>query len=163
MDKIRWYELIRSLFFIHVVASLLVFVLPSVASAQGETTSAIVGQVTDPSGAAVSGANVMVINTETGATRSAHTDNDAAAVLRCRPLSGRRWLFLDAHQWLARCAAKVIRTSPVRSLGVFFPSLKTLLMPREPISAPFGVNVPGLPLAGFQLTLIGRIWVIPEV
>jgi hypothetical protein len=35
-------------------------------------------------------------------------------------------------------------------------------MPREPISAPFGVNVPGLPLAGFQLTLIGRIWVIPE-
>jgi hypothetical protein len=36
-------------------------------------------------------------------------------------------------------------------------------MPREPISAPFGVNVLGLPLAGFQLTLIGRIWVIPEV
>jgi hypothetical protein len=35
-------------------------------------------------------------------------------------------------------------------------------MPREPISAPFGVNVLGLPLAGFQLTLIGRIWVIPE-
>jgi hypothetical protein len=58
------------------VASLLVFALPSVASAQGETTSAIVGQVTDPSGAAVPGATVTIINLETGATRSAHTDNN---------------------------------------------------------------------------------------
>ena len=44
----------------------------------------------------------------------------------------------------------------------FFSSLKTLLMPKEPISAPLGVNVPGLPMAGFQLTLHGRIWVTPE-
>src|SRR5271167_4055133 len=45
----------------------------------------------------------------------------------------------------------------------FFSSLKTLLMPTEPIRAPVGVNVPGLPMAGFQLTLHGRIWVTPEV
>ena len=44
----------------------------------------------------------------------------------------------------------------------FFSSLKTLLMPKEPIRAPLGVNVPGLTMAGFQLTLHGRIWVIPE-
>src|SRR5437870_8820627 len=35
-------------------------------------------------------------------------------------------------------------------------------MPKEPIRAPLGVNVPGLTMAGFQLTLHGRIWVIPE-
>src|SRR5271166_4599468 len=45
----------------------------------------------------------------------------------------------------------------------FFSSLKTLLMPTEPIRAPVGVNVPGLPMAGFQLTLHGRIWVTTEV
>src|SRR5215469_5388481 len=44
----------------------------------------------------------------------------------------------------------------------FFSSLKTLLMPREPIRAPLGVNVPGSSLAGFQVTLFGRIWVTPE-
>src|SRR5207302_9772218 len=44
----------------------------------------------------------------------------------------------------------------------FFSSLKTLLMPKEPIRAPLGVNVPGFPMAGFQLTLHGRIWVTPE-
>src|SRR5271167_416318 len=67
--------MIRSLLFL-LVASLLLFALPSIAFAQGETTSAIVGQVTDPSGAAVSGASVTIANTETGAARSAHTDND---------------------------------------------------------------------------------------
>jgi hypothetical protein len=35
-------------------------------------------------------------------------------------------------------------------------------MPKEPIRAPLGVNVRGLPMAGFQLTLHGRIWVTPE-
>ena len=44
----------------------------------------------------------------------------------------------------------------------FLSLLKTLLMPREPIKAPSGVNVPGFPMAGFQLTLYGRIWVTPE-
>jgi hypothetical protein len=41
--------------------------------------------------------------------------------------------------------------------------LKTLLMPSEPTRALSGVNVPGFPMAGFQLTLYGRIWVTPEV
>src|SRR5712672_1215371 len=44
----------------------------------------------------------------------------------------------------------------------FFSSLKTLLMPREPIRAPLGVNVPGFAMAGFQVTLHGRIWVTAE-
>src|SRR5215469_13656205 len=44
----------------------------------------------------------------------------------------------------------------------FFSSLKTLLIPREPIKAPLGVNVPGSSLAGFQVTLFGRIWATPE-
>src|ERR1700687_585309 len=37
----------------------------------------------------------------------------------------------------------------------FFSSLKTLLMPTEPIRAPVGVNVPGF--------THGRFWVTPEV
>src|SRR5262245_29188623 len=45
----------------------------------------------------------------------------------------------------------------------FFSSLKTLLMPREPIKALLAVNVLGSALAGFQVTLFGRIWVTPEV
>jgi hypothetical protein len=36
-------------------------------------------------------------------------------------------------------------------------------MPKEPIRVPLGVNVPGLTVAGFQLTLHGRFWVTPEV
>src|SRR5450432_4562161 len=69
--------MMRSLISIsHIVVSMLFCAFPSIASAQGETTSAIVGRVTDPGGAAVPGANVTIANTETGATRSAHTDND---------------------------------------------------------------------------------------
>src|SRR5439155_21573413 len=44
----------------------------------------------------------------------------------------------------------------------FLSVLKTLLMPSEPIRALSGVNVPGFPMAGFQLTLYGRIWATPE-
>ena len=43
--------------------------------AQGETTSAIVGTVVDPSGAALPGAAVTIINTETGLKRNAMTDD----------------------------------------------------------------------------------------
>jgi hypothetical protein len=42
---------------------------------QGETTSAIVGMVTDPSGAAAPGATVTATSTETGAKRSTTTDD----------------------------------------------------------------------------------------
>ena len=45
------------------------------ASAQGETTSAIVGTVVDPSGAALPGATVTIAGTETGSRRSVKTDD----------------------------------------------------------------------------------------
>jgi len=48
--------------------------LPAAAFPQGETTSAIVGQVSDVSGAAVPGATVTITNRETGLRRSAKTD-----------------------------------------------------------------------------------------
>lgn len=43
--------------------------------AQGETTSAILGVVLDPSGASLPGATVTIVNTDTGSTRVATTDN----------------------------------------------------------------------------------------
>jgi hypothetical protein len=43
--------------------------------AQGETTSAILGQVTDPTGAAVTRANVTITNRDTGLKRTARTDD----------------------------------------------------------------------------------------
>jgi len=45
------------------------------AMAQGETTSAIVGQVSDTANAALTGATVTITNRETRATRTAKTDN----------------------------------------------------------------------------------------
>ena len=47
-------------------------VFPSRAFAQGETTSAIVGEVTDSTGAVVPGASITITNQETGLKRSAH-------------------------------------------------------------------------------------------
>jgi len=44
--------------------------------AQGETTSALVGQVTDPTGAVAPGATLTVTNRETGLERRAKTGND---------------------------------------------------------------------------------------
>jgi len=49
--------------------------LPMKLLAQGETTSAIVGQVNDPTGAAIPGATVTITNQETGLKRSAKTDD----------------------------------------------------------------------------------------
>ncbi|MGA7077560.1 MAG: carboxypeptidase-like regulatory domain-containing protein [Terriglobales bacterium] len=48
--------------------------LPTQALSQGETTSAIVGQVRDPTNAVVSGATVTITDPETGLRRSAKTD-----------------------------------------------------------------------------------------
>ncbi len=48
--------------------------LPEATFSQGETTSAIIGQVVDTSGAALPGATVTITNTETGLKRSATTD-----------------------------------------------------------------------------------------
>ena len=46
------------------------FLIAAQALAQGETTSAIVGQVTDASGAAVPGATVTITSPTTGLQRS---------------------------------------------------------------------------------------------
>jgi hypothetical protein len=51
------------------------FLLTEKAFSQGETTSAIIGQVSDASAAAVPNATVMVMNKETGLRRSATTDD----------------------------------------------------------------------------------------
>jgi hypothetical protein len=50
------------------------FLLRIPAMAQGETTSAIVGSVTDPTGAAIPGATVTAANIEDGLKRSVTTD-----------------------------------------------------------------------------------------
>jgi hypothetical protein len=61
----------RLVLILAVVASL----PPSQAVAQGETTSAIVGEVRDASSAVVAGATVTITNRETGLRRSAKTDD----------------------------------------------------------------------------------------
>ncbi|HWS95311.1 MAG TPA: carboxypeptidase regulatory-like domain-containing protein [Candidatus Methylomirabilis sp.] len=53
----------------------LALLLPVWGWAQGETTSAILGQVTDPTGAAVARATVTVVNRDTGLKRMARTDD----------------------------------------------------------------------------------------
>src|SRR5271169_882618 len=57
------------------LAIVVVSVMPTAAWAQGETTSAIVGQVRDTTNAVVPGATVAVTNLETGLRRSAKTDD----------------------------------------------------------------------------------------
>src|SRR5271170_6692891 len=52
-----------------------VFLLPTFAMAQGETTSAIAGSVTDPAGGAIPGATVTVLNVENGLKRFVKTDD----------------------------------------------------------------------------------------
>src|SRR6202167_1210355 len=51
------------------------YLLPAQALAQGETTSAIVGQVRDTTNVVVPGATVAIANLETGLRRSAKTDD----------------------------------------------------------------------------------------
>ena len=58
------------------VLVLLLLWLPATTAAQGETTSAIVGQVSDATGAAVPHAEVTVVNQDTGLRRNGKTDNE---------------------------------------------------------------------------------------
>jgi Carboxypeptidase regulatory-like domain len=64
-----------TIFAVPVFAGLLISLSPTGALAQGETTSAIVGQVTDATNAAVAGATVIITNRETALRRSAKTDD----------------------------------------------------------------------------------------
>ncbi|MGB6875623.1 MAG: carboxypeptidase regulatory-like domain-containing protein [Candidatus Acidiferrales bacterium] len=66
----------RAIYALSVLAVVLSFLLPFRALAQGETTSAIVGQVTDVTGAAIPGATITIISRETGLQRSAKTDGE---------------------------------------------------------------------------------------
>src|ERR1700677_1954827 len=58
------------------VAALTTILFPVKAFPQGETTSAIVGQVTDATNAAIPGATVTITNRETALQRSAKTDDE---------------------------------------------------------------------------------------
>jgi hypothetical protein len=66
--------MIRAVLFVLVLA-IGMPLLPSEAMAQGETTSAIVGQVLDATDAVVPGASVMATNRETGGIRKVNTDD----------------------------------------------------------------------------------------
>src|SRR5258708_5080928 len=67
--------MLRSTLSIFIFVGSFHFLLPEATFSQGETTSAIVGQVRDASGAAVAGATVTVTNKESGLRRSASTDD----------------------------------------------------------------------------------------
>src|ERR1700691_2406963 len=66
--------MVRAILSITVFAGLLLFLVPEAGFSQGETTSAIIGQVRDGSGAAVPGATVTIHNTHTGLQRMATAD-----------------------------------------------------------------------------------------
>ncbi len=51
------------------------FLFPPLAFAQGETTSAIIGQVSDETGAVVPNATIRITNRDTGLRRTASTDD----------------------------------------------------------------------------------------
>src|SRR6202166_2550529 len=67
--------MLRSTLSIFILAATLHFLFPDVTFSQGETTSAINGQVSDASGAPVPKAAVTVTNKETGLKRGASTDD----------------------------------------------------------------------------------------
>src|SRR5260370_32792313 len=75
MNATGFTTMLRAALSIVVFVRLSYFLWPEAAFPQGETTSAIVGQVSDASGAAVPRATVTVTSKETGLRRSASTDD----------------------------------------------------------------------------------------
>src|ERR1700680_3586643 len=75
MNGTRFTTMLRLTLSIFIFVGLFHFLLPEATFPQGETTSAIVGQVSDASGAAVPGATVTIHNTETGLQRMGTTDD----------------------------------------------------------------------------------------
>ncbi|MFZ1133321.1 MAG: carboxypeptidase-like regulatory domain-containing protein, partial [Candidatus Korobacteraceae bacterium] len=65
------HELLR----LPLLATVIILLAAAVAWAQGETTSAILGQVTDSTNAALPGATVTAINRDTGLKRTGKTDD----------------------------------------------------------------------------------------
>ena len=59
-----------------VLAVSFLFLIAAQALAQGDTTSAILGQVTDATNAAIPGATVTITNPQTGLQRTAKTDEE---------------------------------------------------------------------------------------
>src|SRR5579862_2578794 len=70
MSGASWRGQFTSLFFVLAVAC----ILPAKALAQGETTSAIIGEVRDTTSAVLPGATVTITNHDTGLKRTARTD-----------------------------------------------------------------------------------------
>jgi hypothetical protein len=68
------FTMARVLFAGVILASLVCVLFPGETFGQGETTSAIVGQVSDATGGAIAGAAVSLTNRETGLQRSVKTD-----------------------------------------------------------------------------------------
>jgi len=75
MNRTQLAATLRATLSIFIFAGLFHFLLPKATFSQGETTSAIIGRVTDASGAAVPSATVTVTNNGTGLRRSASTDD----------------------------------------------------------------------------------------
>src|ERR1700676_3171554 len=75
MNGTRLTTMVRSTLLIFILVGSFHFLFPEVTFSQGETTSAIIGQVSDASGAPVPRAAVTVTNKETGLKREATTDD----------------------------------------------------------------------------------------
>jgi hypothetical protein len=69
--------MIRSGRFVSVLAALLLILMPALSTAQSQATTGVIeGTVSDPSGAPIAGATVLVKNTATNLERTLATDAD---------------------------------------------------------------------------------------
>ena len=69
--------MIRSGRFVSVLAALLLMLVPALSTAQSQATTGVIeGTVSDPSGAPIAGATVLVKNTATNLERTLATDAD---------------------------------------------------------------------------------------